>query len=66
MNQPGMISRAGLLIFLLFLRSNGLAQSPQDRFINVNGLRLHFLDWGTETKPPLILLHGIGRVGAHV
>ena len=62
MNQPGMLPRASLLIFLLFLSSNGLAQSPQDRFINVNGLRLHFLDWGTETKPPLILLHGIGRV----
>jgi pimeloyl-ACP methyl ester carboxylesterase len=62
MNQPGMLQRASLLIFLLFLGSNGLAQSPQDRFINVNGLRLHFLDWGTETKPPLILLHGIGRV----
>jgi pimeloyl-ACP methyl ester carboxylesterase len=28
----------------------------------VNGLRLHFLDWGNESKPPLILLHGIGRV----
>src|SRR4030095_10680351 len=62
MNQPGMLPRASLLIFLLFLRSNGLAQSVQDRFINVNGLRLHFLDWGNETKPPLILLHGIGRV----
>src|SRR5262245_32757662 len=38
------------------------AQSPQDRFISVNGLRLHYLDWGGEDKQPLILLHGIGRV----
>jgi pimeloyl-ACP methyl ester carboxylesterase len=64
MNQTGMLPRAGLLALLLFVCSNGLAQSPtpQDRFVNVNGLRLHFLDWGNESKPPLILLHGIGRV----
>ena len=62
MNLPGMPPRAGFLILLLLLSSNGLAQSPQDRFVNVNGLRLHFLDWGNEAKQPLILLHGIGRV----
>lgn len=63
MNLPGMLRRAGLLTFLLLVCSNGLSQSsPQDRFVTVNGLRLHFLDWGSETKPPLILLHGIGRV----
>jgi pimeloyl-ACP methyl ester carboxylesterase len=33
-----------------------------DRFVSVNGLRIHYLDWGNETKPPLIMLHGIGRV----
>jgi esterase len=33
-----------------------------DRFITVNGLRLHYLDWGSETKPPFIMLHGISRV----
>jgi len=38
------------------------AQQPADRFVTVNGLRIHFLDWGTEEKPPLIMLHGIGRV----
>lgn len=32
-----------------------------DRFITVNGLRLHYLDWGNEGKPPFILLHGISR-----
>ena len=62
MNLPGMPLRAGFLILLLLLSSKGLAQSPQDRFVNVNGLRLHFLDWGNEAKQPLILLHGIGRV----
>jgi esterase len=39
-------------------------QSPQpaDRFITVDGLRIHYLDWGSPDKPPLIMLHGIGRV----
>ncbi|MGH9389359.1 MAG: alpha/beta fold hydrolase, partial [Vicinamibacteria bacterium] len=30
----------------------------------MNGLQLHFLDWGTDGKPPLLLLHGLGQ-GAH-
>jgi len=39
------------------------AQTPyQDRFITVNGLRLHYLDWGSDGKQPFIMLHGIGRV----
>lgn len=38
------------------------AQQPADRFVNINGLRIHFLDWGAEGKPPLIMLHGIGRI----
>jgi esterase len=39
------------------------AQAPyQDRFITVNGLRLHYLDWGSPDKQPFIMLHGIGRV----
>ena len=33
-----------------------------DRFIEVNGLRLHYLDWGSANKPPFIMLHGISRV----
>ena len=39
------------------------AQAPyQDRFLTVNGLRLHYLDWGSPDKQPFIMLHGIGRV----
>jgi len=30
----------------------------QDRFETINGLRLHYLDWGSPGKQPLILLHG--------
>ncbi len=37
-------------------------QQPEDRFTTVNGLRIHYLDWGASDKPPLIMLHGIGRV----
>ena len=32
-----------------------------DRYATVNGLRLHYLDWGAAPKPALILLHGIAR-----
>ncbi len=32
--------------------------SPTDREMRVNGLRFHYLDWGNEDKPPMLLLHG--------
>ena len=32
---------------------------PQDKFLHANGLRIHYLDWGGEDKPLLILLHGL-------
>jgi len=35
---------------------------PIDRFITVNGLQIHYLDWGGSDRQPLILLHGIARV----
>src|SRR6185503_15872057 len=35
---------------------------PADRFATVNGLRIHYLDWGTAGRQPLILLHGIARL----
>jgi pimeloyl-ACP methyl ester carboxylesterase len=31
---------------------------PLDRYLVVNGLRLHVLDWGGGDRPPLLLLHG--------
>ncbi len=36
----------------------------QDRFVTVNGLRLHYLDWGSNEKPPFLVLHG-GSAYAH-
>ena len=37
-------------------------QPPLDCYISVNGLRIHYLDWGRQGRQPLVLLHGIGRV----
>jgi esterase len=37
-------------------------QGAADRYAEVNGLRIHYLDWGTSGKQPLVLLHGIARV----
>ena len=31
---------------------------PADRFYESQGLRLHYADWGNETAPPLVLIHG--------
>jgi len=38
------------------------AEPPIDAYINANGLRIHYLDWGRQGRQPLVLLHGIGRV----
>lgn len=37
---------------------------PRDKTITVDGLQLHYLDWGTAGKPPMVLLHGL-RGHAH-
>lgn len=31
---------------------------PEDQYMLVNGLRLHYLDWGGKGKQPILLLHG--------
>ena len=30
----------------------------QERFVTVNSLKLRYLDWGSEGKPPMVCLHG--------
>ncbi len=37
---------------------------PEDRWVNLNGLDVHYLDWGNSHLPPLVLLHG-GALTAH-
>ncbi len=34
---------------------------PEDRWVTVNGLRLHYLDWGNPQLPALIFLHGFAQ-----
>ena len=37
---------------------------PEDRWTDLNGIRFHYLDWGNERLPHLVLLHG-GSLTAH-
>ncbi len=36
----------------------GEARRPEDRYIEANGLRLHYLDWGGDSERVVLLLHG--------
>ncbi|MEO7729111.1 MAG: alpha/beta hydrolase [Burkholderiales bacterium] len=44
------------------LMAGAARAEPADRNVTVNGIRIHYLDWGTPGQQPLILLHGIARV----
>ena len=51
---------------VLLLVSMPRAQTPAapgytDHFATVGGLRIHYLEWGSSSKPALVLLHGISR-----
>ena len=35
-----------------------MTPQPEDRWLNVSGVKLHYLDWGNISAPPMILLHG--------
>jgi len=39
-------------------------ETARARAVGVNGLRLHFLEWGTPGRPALCFLHG-GAAHAH-
>jgi esterase len=53
-----------MLVVLATLGPNLAAAQgpPADRFIEVSGLRIHYLDWGGSDKPPLLMVHGLDRV----
>ena len=51
-----------MIVALAAIISLFFQTQPADRFITVNGLRIHYLEWRSADKPPLIMLHGIGRV----
>lgn len=40
------------------------AQVPESKFLTVNGLRLHYLDWGNPMAPAVVCVHGL-RGNAH-
>ena len=35
--------------------------APQDKFVNANGMRFHYLEWGNPDNPPMLLLHGFAQ-----
>ena len=38
------------------------AGEPAGLFVTVNGLRIHYVDWGNASARPLIVIHGLDRV----
>ena len=34
---------------------------PEDRYVQANGLRMHYLDWGNPSTPDMLLLHGFAQ-----
>ena len=36
---------------------------PVDRFVDANGLRFHYLEWGDPAKPTVLMLHGASQQG---
>lgn len=51
-----------VLAVTISLTTAGAGAAPVDRTIAVNGLKIHYVEWGSAEKPPLVLLHGIARV----
>lgn len=45
------------------IRPNAIVQ-PEERWVQLNGIRFHYLDWGNAGLPPVVLLHG-GSLTAH-
>lgn len=37
--------------------------SPTNKYITANGITQHYLDWGNETAPPLLMIHATGLCG---
>jgi pimeloyl-ACP methyl ester carboxylesterase len=51
------LSLAGTLVSAM----TQLSAQPADRFLDVNGLRIHYVDWGGDGKPPMVMVHGLDR-----
>ena len=46
------------------IESNSMFNDYQDKYLNIGDLELHYLEWGSDTNPTVILLHGL-RGHAH-
>src|SRR5450759_1747313 len=60
-----LVSLASILEIMMVTLALSLGSAhaqPLEREVTVNGLRIHYVDWGRSGKQPLVLLHGIGRV----
>jgi pimeloyl-ACP methyl ester carboxylesterase len=56
-----------ILLVLQALAGAALAQSASgaassDRFAMVGPLRIHYVDWGNGSAPPLVMVHGVDRI----
>lgn len=50
-----------LPIWIWFFKSirNMKNSVPSSHFLPIHGLQMHYLDWGNETRKPMVLLHGV-------
>jgi pimeloyl-ACP methyl ester carboxylesterase len=56
------LTRSAAIMLAVFAGAVQAQPGYEDKFITVNNLRIHYLDWGSPDKQPFIMLHGIGRV----
>ena len=62
-----MTSQAGSQGLSLYAAARAMGVSftsetvPQDKFVEANGLKFHYLEWGDPSNPPMLLLHGFAQ-----
>jgi pimeloyl-ACP methyl ester carboxylesterase len=64
MKKPGASLATVLTVIMISMSVVEVGQQPRqpvDRFVDVNGLRIHYVDWGG-TENPLVMVHGLDRV----
>jgi hypothetical protein len=59
---PADLSRPSAAGAAADLSRQSAAGAAADSFVTVNGLRIHYVDWGNPRATPLILIHGLDRV----
>lgn len=57
-----LLAALGVTVPTAHAGSQVASTQPTDHFLNVSGLRIHYVDWGDPSKPPLLLVHGLDRV----